>query len=74
MEQVKAQDLYLLFCKVRILLQKEKQSYLLELGKKQTHGPREQTCGYEEGGGRKWDGLGVWDWQIQTITFRMDKQ
>ena len=24
--------------------------------------------------GREQDGLGVWDWQMQTITFRMDKQ
>ena len=24
--------------------------------------------------GRKRDGLGVWGWQMQTITFRMDKQ
>ena len=23
---------------------------------------------------REQDGLGVWDWQMQTITFRMDKQ
>ena len=25
------------------------------------------------GGGRERDGLGVWGWQIQAITFRMDK-
>ena len=24
--------------------------------------------------GREWDGLGVWGWQMQTISFRMDKQ
>ena len=26
------------------------------------------------GGAREWDGLGVWSWQMQTITFSMDKQ
>ena len=26
------------------------------------------------GGAREQDGLGVWGWQMQTITFRMDKQ
>ena len=25
-------------------------------------------------GGRDRDGLGVWGWQMQNITFRMDKQ
>jgi hypothetical protein len=24
--------------------------------------------------GRETDGLGVWGWKMQTITFRMDKQ
>ena len=24
--------------------------------------------------GREWDGLGVWGYQMQTITLRMDKQ
>ena len=26
------------------------------------------------GGERQWDGQGVWDWQVQTITFRKGKQ
>ena len=34
----------------------------------------EQTCGSQGGGRRKWDGWGVWGWQMQTITFRLDKQ
>ena len=36
----------------------------------QTH--EEQTCGCQGGGGKKWDGPGVWGQQMQTITFRMD--
>ena len=27
-----------------------------------------------KGRGRVWDGLGVWGWWMQTITFRMDKK
>ena len=27
-----------------------------------------------KGEGRKWDRWGAWGWQMQTITFRMDKQ
>ena len=41
---------------------------------KQTHRHREQTCGCQEGEGRKWDGWGDWGCQMQTTTFRMDKQ
>ena len=26
------------------------------------------------GRGKQWDGQGIWDWQMQTIPFRMDKQ
>ena len=37
---------------------------------KQTHRHREQTCGYQGGGGR--DKLGVWDQQIQTTTYKID--
>ena len=33
---------------------------------------REQT-GCQGGGGREWDGLGVWGESMQTITLRMDK-
>ena len=29
---------------------------------------------WEEGGGREWDGLQVWCWQMQNITLRMHKQ
>ena len=46
----------------------------LSTKQKQTHRHREQTCGCQGGGGKKWDGLGVWGWQMQTITFIMDKQ
>ena len=41
---------------------------------KQTHRHREQTCGCRWGEGLKRDGLGVWDQQMQTIIYRMDKQ
>ena len=37
---------------------------------KQTH--RQQICSYQGQGER--DGLGVWGWSMQTITFIMDKQ
>ena len=40
---------------------------------KQTHRHREQTCGCQ-GGGRGREGLGVWDQQMQTSIYRMDKQ
>ena len=45
----------------------------LSTKKKQTHRHREQTCGYHgrEEVGR--DGLGVWDYQMDTIVYRMDK-
>ena len=26
------------------------------------------------GGGREWDGWGVWGWWMQTVTFGMDRQ
>ena len=41
---------------------------------KQIHRHREQICGCQGEEGKKWDGPNVWDWQIQTITFRNDKQ
>ena len=41
---------------------------------KQTHRRREQTCGCQGGGGWGKDGVGVWDQQMQTITYKMDKQ
>ena len=40
---------------------------------KQTHRHREQICGCQ-GERKEWDGLEVWDQQMQTITYRMDKQ
>ena len=46
----------------------------LSVKQKQTHKYREQICGCQGGGGREWDGQGVWGWQMQTITFRMDRQ
>ena len=33
----------------------------LSTKQKQTHGPREQTCVCQGGGGREQDGLGVWE-------------
>ena len=33
----------------------------------------EQTCGCQRGGWKR-DGLGNWGQQMQTVTFRMDKQ
>ena len=41
---------------------------------KQTHRHREQTCGCQGGGRWRRDGVGVWDQQMQTIIYRMDKQ
>ena len=35
---------------------------------------REQTSGYQGGGGWGKQGLGVWYQQMQTIIYRMDKQ
>ena len=41
---------------------------------KQTHRLRKQTYGYQKGKGMGERQTGVWDQQIQTITYRMDKQ
>ena len=41
---------------------------------KTTHRYREQTWDCQEGWGWQRERLGVWDWQMQTITYRMDKQ
>ena len=41
----------------------------LSTKQKQNHGHREQTCGCQGG---VWEG--IWDYQIQTIIYRMDKQ
>ena len=54
-----------------------------EIGHKQTYlqnrnrlKHREQTCGCQGRGigVLEEDGVGVWGWQMQTITSRMDKQ
>ena len=45
----------------------------LVMKQKQTHRHREQTCGCRARGG-DWDRLRVWAQQMQTITYRMDKQ
>ena len=39
---------------------------------KQTYRYREWACGCQGGEGR--EGLEVWDWQMQTVINRMDKQ
>ena len=46
----------------------------ISMKQEQTHRHREQTygCQGEEGWGR--EGLGAWDRQMQTSTYRMDKQ
>ena len=46
----------------------------LSMKQRQTHGHREQTCGCQGGGGWERNGLGVWDQQMQTGIYRMDKQ
>ena len=44
----------------------------LSMKQKQTRGHTEQTVGCQGGGEQGREGLGVWDQQIQTITYRMD--
>ena len=41
---------------------------------KQTHTHRNQTYGYQKEQGVGRDKLGVWDQQIQTTTYEIDKQ
>ena len=41
---------------------------------KQTQRNGEQTCDCQGGGGKEWDGLGLWGQQMQTNTFIMDIQ
>ena len=41
---------------------------------KQTHRYRERTCGCQGGGVWGTDGMEIWDSQMQTITYGMDKQ
>ena len=46
----------------------------LSMKQKQTHRHREQTCGCQGGGGLGREGLRVWDQQMQTSIYRVDKQ
>ena len=47
----------------------------LSTKQRQTHKTGEQTCGcWGSGVRRERDGLGVWDQQMQTIIYRMEKQ
>ena len=46
----------------------------LSMKQKQTHRHREQTHSCQGEGGWVRDGMGVWGQQMQTITYRMDKQ
>ena len=46
----------------------------MNLSMKQKQGHREQTCGFQGGGGWGRDGVGVWDQEMETIIYRMDKQ
>ena len=46
----------------------------LSTEQKQAHRYREQTCGCQCGEVVGRDGLGVWDKQMQTVIYRIDKQ
>ena len=46
----------------------------MNLPTKQTHGHRKQTYGYQRGEDVGRDKLGVWDQQIKTITYKIDKK
>ena len=46
----------------------------LSMKQKQNQGHREQIGGCQGGSGWETDGLGVWDQQMQTGIYRMDKQ
>ena len=46
----------------------------LSTEQKPTHRHGEQTGGYQGVGGKEWDEPGVWDQQMQTISFGVDKQ
>ena len=45
----------------------------MNLAMKQTQRHREQTSGCQVGEGVGGGGVGVWDEQMQTIIYRMDK-
>ena len=46
----------------------------LSMKQKQTHRHRKQTNGYQRGKVEGRDKLGVWDQQIQTTIYKIDKQ
>ena len=46
----------------------------LSIKQKQIHRHKEETCECQWGKGWKREGLGVWGYQMQTNTSRMDKQ
>ena len=46
----------------------------ISMKQKLNHRHREQNGGYQGVGGQGMDGLGVWDQQMQTNIYRMDKQ
>ena len=46
----------------------------LSIKQRRTHRHREQAYGCQGAEGLGREGLGVWDLQIQTIVYRMDKQ
>ena len=46
----------------------------LSMKRKLTHRHREQTCAYQGGGGWGRDAVGGWGQQMQTTTYRTDKQ
>ena len=53
--------------------QREKDKYYMISLIKQTH--RQRTdCDSQMGGRMGRDEVTVWDWQIQTVIYRMDKQ
>ena len=45
----------------------------LSTKQKETQRHRGQTCGCQ-GGGERRGKMGVWDYHMQTITYRLDKQ
>ena len=51
-----------------------KTAIFLSTKQKQTRRQGDQTCDCQGEEMREQDGLGVWSWQMQTITFRMGKQ
>ena len=46
----------------------------LSTKQKQSHGHRDQTVAAKGESSGERNGLGVWDWETQMITFRTDQQ